>query len=91
MININDKYYSIHNRVNPNLDVVKFLFPNGQSPTSQFQFDEFETAEGLRKGNALEFWHAKENYTFTWYNGGELQFPYAKDEKIREYLESLYV
>lgn len=86
---LTDKPADFDNRVNPNLDVVKFLFPNGQSPTSHLQF-EFESAEGLRKGNALEFWHAKENYTYTWYNGGELQFPYEKDEKIREYLEGLF-
>ena len=78
------------NYVHPNLDVVKFLMPKHWSHDSEFYF---ESANGRLSGNALDFWHAIQNFTYTWgdmgYGGEEMRFPYEKDESIRDYLQSI--
>jgi hypothetical protein len=81
-----DEKADFENYVNPNLEMVKLLLPTYWGLNSQF---DYESADGLIRGNALEYWHEKQNYTFTWYDGKEIQFPYEKNEYIRDYLESL--
>ncbi len=71
------------NYVHPNLDVVKFLIPKHWNHDSKLY-----SANGRLSGNALDFWHASQNFTYTWYDGEEMRFPYEKDESIRDYLQS---